>query len=208
METFEKLFAQKIEVVLGTKDPAHDLAHVKRVVAMAKNLSKEEGADENIVVPAAWLHDIVNLPKDHPDRKKASSLAADEAVAFLRSVNYPEKYFPAIHHAICAHSFSSGIRPETIEAKILQDADRLDALGAIGIGRLFSVIAQLRTPFYDIDDPFASKRALDDKRFGIDHIHIKLKIISETMNSSSAKKEGARRFQYIEEFLKELAKEI
>ncbi|AUN97058.1 HD domain-containing protein [Bacteriovorax stolpii] len=208
MKEFEEKFAEKINSALGSKDPAHDLAHVHRVVTTVKRLAKEENADENIVIPAAWLHDLVNLPKDHPDRKRASVLAADEAIVFLKSVEYPEKYFQGIHHAICAHSFSASIRPETIEAQIVQDADRLDALGAIGLGRLFSVITQLQRPFYDLADPFAENRPLNDKLYGIDHIHIKLKSIATTMNTASAKAEGLRRMKYIDEFLNQLKSEI
>ncbi|MBC7713211.1 MAG: HD domain-containing protein [Rhizobacter sp.] len=208
MTNFEEIFSEKILQVLGTKDPAHDLAHVKRVVSVAKKLAGEENANLEVVVPAAWLHDLVNLAKDHPQRKQASQMAADEAILFLKNVQYPEKYFDGIHHAIVAHSFSAGIKPETIEAKIVQDADRLDALGAIGLARLFSITTQLNRPFYDERDPFAEKRELDDKLYGIDHIHIKLKKISETMNTKSASMEALRRFKFIETYLIELKSEI
>lgn len=208
MQSFENLFAEKINHVLGHLDPAHDLSHVKRVVNTAKKLAKEENAINEIVVPAAWLHDLVNLPKNHPDRKKASALAAEEALKYLRSVEYPEKYLDSIHHAICAHSFSAGITPTTLEAKIVQDADRLDALGAIGLARLFSINTQLGRVFYDHKDPFAQKRSLDDKLYGLDHIFIKLEKISESMNTVSASIEAKRRFSFIQEFLNELKKEI
>lgn len=137
--SFEEIFCEKIFKALGTSDPAHDLAHVKRVVSTSKRLALEEKAELEIVVPAAWLHDLVNLSKEHPQRKLASQMAADEAVSFLRNVHYPDKYLDGVHHAIAAHSFSAGLVPATIEAKIVQDADRLDALGAIGIARLFSI---------------------------------------------------------------------
>lgn len=208
MHNFENLFAEKINHVLGSLDPAHDLSHVKRVVSIAKKLAAEENAVSEIVVPAAWLHDLVNLPKNHPDRKKASSLAADEALRYLSSVEYPEKYFEGIHHAICAHSFSAGIIPVSIEAKIVQDADRLDALGAIGLARLYSINTQLGRVFYDHEDPFAQKRSLDDKLYGMDHIFIKLEKISESMNTRSAAIEAKRRFSFIQDFLDELKKEI
>lgn len=208
MHNFENLFAEKIHQVLGSLDPAHDLSHVKIVVSIAKKLSKEENAIEEIVIPAAWLHDLVNLPKDHPDRKRASALAADEASKYLRTVEYPEKYLEGIHHAICAHSFSAGITPVTIEAKIVQDADRLDALGAIGLARLFSINTQLGRVFYDHEDPFAQKRSLDDKLYGMDHIFIKLEKISQSMNTNSASIEAKRRFNFIQDFLDELKKEI
>jgi uncharacterized protein len=208
MNNFEKLFSAKIQEVLGCLDPAHDLAHVTRVVSTAKKLALEEKANLEVVIPAAWLHDLVNLPKNHPDRKKASVLAADEALVFLQSVNYSQKYFKEIHHAICAHSFSANIKPETLEAQIVQDADRLDALGAIGLARLFAITTQLGRPFYDFNDPFAQNRPLDDKDFGIDHIYIKLEKISHSMNTNSARVEALRRFKFIEEFLDELKKEI
>lgn len=208
MNNFENIFSEKIQTVLGCLDPAHDLAHVTRVVSAAKKLALEEKANLEVVIPAAWLHDLVNLPKNHPDRKKASVLASDEALVFLQSVNYSQKYFKEIHHAICAHSFSANIKPETLEAQIVQDADRLDALGAIGLARLFAITTQLGRPFYDFNDPFAQNRPLDDKDFGIDHIYIKLEKISNSMNTNSARVEALRRFKFIEEFLDELKKEI
>lgn len=208
MNDFEKLMEEKIASVLGAHDPAHDVAHVKRVVMAAKKLSREEGANENVVVPAAWLHDIVNLPKNHPDRKLASLMAADEAIRFLESIDYPDLFYPAIRHAIHAHSFSANITPETIEAKIVQDADRLDALGAIGLARLFSVSTQMQRPFYAEADPFCEARLLDDKSFAIDHIEIKLKKLVGMMNTDSALKEAQRRFEFIEKFLIQLRSEI
>lgn len=208
MENFELIFNDKINIILGSKDPAHDILHVKRVVKLAKQLALEENGKLEVILPAAWLHDFVNLAKDHPKRKEASQMAGQNALIFLRDVQYPEIYFDEIYHAICAHSYSAGIKPETLEAKIVQDADRLDALGAIGLARLFSITTQLDRPFYSEIDPFALKRSLDDKEFGIDHVYIKLQKISQTMNTESAKKEAARRFNFIEEFLDELKKEI
>lgn len=208
MEKFEILFADKIEKVLGTKDPAHDLVHVKRVVSTAKKLASIEGAKLEVIVPAAWLHDLVNLPKDHPQRSEASAMAAKEAIVFLESIQYPKEYYPAIYHAIHAHSFSSGIVPESLEAKIVQDADRLDALGAIGLARLFCISTQLNRPFYNAEDPFAEKREWDDKLFAIDHIYIKLRKITHKMNTVSAITEAQKRFQFIEEYLTQLKSEV
>jgi uncharacterized protein len=208
MKQFEKLFEQKISSVLGTHDPAHDVAHVKRVVSIAKKLGVEEKADLEVIIPAAWLHDLVNLPKDHPDRKNASKMAAQEAIFFLKSIHYPAEKFNAIAHAIEAHSFSGGIFPETIEAKIVQDADRLDGLGAIGLARLFSISTQLKRPFYHAADPFALDREFDDKDNAIDHIFIKLKKVSESMNTPTASAEAKVRFEFIHTYLDQLKSEI
>lgn len=208
MKQFEKLFEQKITSVLGNLDPAHDLSHVKRVVKTARQLAVSENADLEIVIPAAWLHDLVNLPKNHPERKSASALAAKEAVFFLKSIHYPQDKFPGIIHAIEAHSFSSGIKPTTIEAQIVQDADRLDGLGAIGLARLFSISTQLNRPFYNESDPLGFDRPHNDQDNAIDHIFIKLKKVVELMNTEAAKKEARRRYHFIEEFLAQLDSEI
>lgn len=208
MNNFEKLFENKIAEVLGSQDPAHDLAHVKRVVLTAKKLAKIEGAKLEVVVPAAWLHDLVNLPKNHPDRALASQMAARAALDFLKEIAYPVEFFEAIAHAIEAHSFSAQIRPQSLEAKIVQDADRLDALGAIGLARLFSISTQMQRPFYSMLDPFAIERTHDDKEFAIDHIHIKLKQIVQQMNTPVGREEAGVRFHFIEEFLEQLNSEI
>src|SRR5580700_184411 len=115
----------------GADDAAHDLAHVHRVVRNAVWLAQTEAAALEVVLPAAWLHDCVNVPKSSPERKQASRLAAAEAIRLLKAGGYPAVWHGGIAHAIEAHSFSAGIRPETAEAKIVQDADRLDALGSI-----------------------------------------------------------------------------
>lgn len=208
MNAFEKMFEEKISSVLGNRDPAHDLLHVKRVVKMAKALGEQERAKMEVILPAAWLHDIVNLPKDHKDRKLASKFAAIEAIQFLKNIGYPAKFFPEISHAIEAHSFSSGIVAETLEAQIVQDADRLDGLGAIGIARLFSIGTQMEKPFYEEWDPFAVNRSYNDKNYTIDHIAVKLKVVSESLNTLSAQLEGKNRFQFIETYLDQLKKEI
>ncbi|MBC7539090.1 MAG: HD domain-containing protein [Bacteriovorax sp.] len=208
MEKFEILFCEKINHVLGNLDPAHDLSHVKRVVSSAKAIAILEGANLEVVIPAAWLHDLVNLPKDHPERSMASRLAAKAALLFLTNVDYPKKYFPEIFHSIEAHSFSGGIYPETLEAKIVQDADRLDGLGAIGLARLFSISTQLNRPFYNVEDPFAANRPIDDKQNALDHIDTKLKKVVELMNTQSAKFEAIKRMSFIQDFLEQLKSEI
>lgn len=208
MNNFEQLFEKKISEVLGSQDPAHDLAHVKRVVLTAKKLAKLEGAKLEVVVPAAWLHDLVNLPKNHSDRALASQMAARAALDFLKEISYPTEYFEGIAHAIEAHSFSAQILPQSLEAKIVQDADRLDALGAIGLARLFSISTQMQRPFYSLRDPFAIERTHDDKEFAIDHIHIKLKKIAHQMNTAEAQKEAGARFVFIDGFLAQLQSEI
>lgn len=192
----------------GQSDAAHDISHLTRVVKTAKQLALEEGADLAVVVPAAWLHDCVSLPKNHPDRSSASTLAADKAVTFLTSIGYPTQYMNAIHHAICAHSFSANIEPTALEAKIVQDADRLDALGAVGIARCMQVSGSLNRALYSLEDPFCLEREPNDSLYSIDHFYRKLFRISSHLHTLSAQRESKRREDVMRSFLAQLALEV
>jgi uncharacterized protein len=178
------------------------------VVKTAKLLALEEKARLEVVVPAAWLHDMVNVPKNDARRSQASRLSAAAATEYLRGIGYPEAELAAIAHAIEAHSFSAGIEARTVEARVVQDADRLDGLGAIGIARCFSVAGLLFRRIYDSDDPFGRARTLDDLQFTVDHFYVKLFKTAETLQTRAGRAEGARRAAYMRGFLDELAREI
>jgi len=144
MQLFEQQFHQIISAQ-AVADPAHDINHVRRVVRSARQFAAAENAELEIVIPAAWLHDCVAVAKDSPDRAKASTMAASRAIQLLRDMAYPEQHYAAIGHAIEAHSFSAGITPTTLEAKVVQDADRIDAIGAIGTARCMMVAGVLKS---------------------------------------------------------------
>ncbi len=189
-------------------DAAHDLEHVRRVVANARRLTTAEGADWKIVLPAAWLHDCVFIPKSSPDRKQASVLAAKQAAAWLEKHGWPHGNLAEITHAIEAHSFSAGITPLTLEAKVLQDADRLDALGAVGLARTLMLGGELKRVFYQPKDPFCDHREADDSVYTLDHLYRKLLTLESTMQTEAGKKEAGRRTEFLKEFLAQLRLEI
>ena len=189
-------------------DPAHDLSHVQRVVQNTSRLTEAENGDAAITIPAAWLHDCVSVAKDSPQRKQASKMAAEEAVRFLGSVNYPKQFIEPIYHAIEAHSFSANIDTKTLEARIVQDADRLEAVGAIGITRCFLTGGNMGTPLYEVSDPFAKNREPDDRQYTLDHFYCKLLGLADTMKTDAGKEEAIRRTHYMREFLQRLGEEI
>ncbi len=117
-------------------DAAHDVEHLRRVAAVARRIAADEGAALEVVIPAAWLHDCVYVAKDSPDRARASQLSAEHAVLLLSGWGYPSSWYEGIVHAIEAHSFSAAIPARTIEARVVRDADRLDAIGAVGESQL------------------------------------------------------------------------
>lgn len=206
---WEVRFRQFIyEECYGINDSAHDLAHIQRVVATAKKIGTDEKADPEIYVPAAWLHDCVVLPKNHPDRSNASTLAADKAIRFLRSSGYNEQYLDSVHHAIQAHSFSAGIKPGNTEAKVVQDADRLDALGAVGIARCLMTGGKLGRTLYHPEDPFCESREPDDRQWTIDHFYQKLFKLPGSMQTDSGKREAEQRIKVMKTFLEEFRDEI
>lgn len=204
-ETFERYLNNRGP---GAEDAAHDLAHIRRVVSNAKLLAKTEQADLAVVIPAAWLHDCIVVPKHSPDRSQASRLAAETASALLQREGFPQERIPEIAHAIHAHSFSAGIVPRSLEARVVQDADRLDALGAIGIARTLLLGGAMGSTLYDDTDPFARTRTPDDRRFVIDHFYTKLLRLSDQMQTTAGRAEAARRTEFMRTFLAQLEQEL
>ena len=208
LSNWENKFEMKISEVASSDDPAHDLLHFKRVVGLARRFCEQEKAQAEIVIPAAWLHDLVIVPKNSPIRSQASKLSAERALEFLTAIEYPKIYFTDIAHAIEGHSFSANIEAKTLEAKIVQDADRLDGLGAIGIARCFATAGLLKRPFYNPDDPFCDTRTPDDAHFTLDHFFTKLFKTAETLKTKSGLEEGRRRVDTMKAYLSTLRLDI
>lgn len=209
MKNFETLFYNFMKQVCDENpDPSHDIYHVERVVNLARKLAREEGARLEVVVPAAYLHDCVYISKTDSRRTQASRISADRALELLTEWQYPSEFLPAIHHAIAAHSFSAKIPTETLEAKVVQDADRLDGMGAVGIFRCFAFSGVARRQLYWPEDPFCEERAPDDSTNTLDHFYTKLLHLHEALNTASAKAEGAKRLQTMQVYLDSLKGEL
>jgi uncharacterized protein len=161
-----------------------------------------------VLEAAAWLHDLVNLPKSAPNRKDAACLSAKAATTYLGATGFPPEKIAAVAHAIAAHSFSAGLTPETIEAKILQDADRIEALGAIGLARCLAVSGALGRALFDPDDPLAQDRPLDDQAFALDHFETKLLRLPETMQTEAGRALARARAQVLTDFRDQLMSEL
>lgn len=189
-------------------DAAHDIEHIKRVSNNARKICEREKGDLHVVLPSAWLHDCVNVPKDSDLRNQGSELSADKAIEFLKTISYPSEYFDAIHHAIHAHSFSANIETKTLEAKIVQDADRIDALGALGLARCLAYSAVKNRDLYDHKDPFAENRELNESKFAIDHFYTKLFKLPESMKTESGKEIAKTRAKFLHQFIDALKDEI
>jgi len=199
----------KNEVIkIMDNDPAHDFEHVMRVYNNAQKITKKEKANRKLVLSAVLLHDIVSYPKSNKRSKLSSVESAKKSKLILKKYSFTEEEIIIISDAITDHSFSQKKIPRTLEGKILQDADRLDALGAIGIARVFATSGSLNRPFYNIDDPFCDKRNPDDNLWAVDHFFNKLLKLESMMNTKSGKIEAKKRTKVLKVFLKQLKDEV
>ena len=203
-----KNLKKKVKTLMVKNDPAHDFDHVLRVYANAERICKQEKANKKIVLTAALLHDIVSYPKSDKRSKLASSKSAIKAQKILQKLSYSNEEINIISDAIESHSFSKNKTPKTLEGKILQDADRLDALGAIGIARAFSVGGAENRSFYNSTDPFCYSRKPDDNKWTLDHFFKKLLLLESTMNTKTGKIEAKKRTKILKKFLNDLKHEL
>ena len=198
----------QVKTMMANNDPAHDFEHVLRVYVNAEKICVKEKVEKKLVLTATLLHDIVSFPKTDKRSKTSSTKSAVKAKKILQKLNYSIDEIKIIIDAIESHSFSKNKKPTTIEGKILQDADRLDALGAIGIARTFAVAGAENRSFYNTNDPFCSSRKADDKLWAVDHFFKKLLLLEAKMNTKSAKIEAKQRTKIIKKFLNDFKKEI
>ncbi len=189
-------------------DSAHDFEHIKRVYNNAKKLAIKEKANTKLVLSAVLLHDIVSYPKSDSRSKTSSVKSSQDAKKILKNYPFTNDEIKIITDAIKDHSFSRKKTPKTLVGKILQDADRLDAIGAVGIARVFAVGGAEHRPFYNTEDPFCSKREPNDKKWTLDHFFRKLLLLEALMSTKSAKIEAKRRTKILTNYLSELKKEI
>ncbi|WP_426342773.1 HD domain-containing protein [Pseudoduganella sp. S-14] len=177
-------------------DGAHDTNHLHRVWRNAKLLLEQlPAADHLVVMAACYLHDLVNLPKNHPERHLASRQAAALARIQLAEAGFPPERLEAVAHAIETHSFSAALQPTTLEARIVQDADRLDALGAVGLARMFYIAGRMGAALAHADDPLAINRVRNDKIYSLDHIEVKLATLPGTMQTAAGRALGEQRLR-------------
>lgn len=191
-------------------DAAHDVAHFRRVWKTSQTLMQREPVDELVVLTACYFHDIVSLAKNHPQRHRSSVMAAEKTAAVLKEdfPDYPTDKIAAVRHAIEAHSFSAGIAPLTPEAKIVQDADRLESLGAIGLARVFAVSGALGMSLFNADDPFADRRTLDDRAFALDHFRCKLLKLPASMQTSKGRELARLNCDFLVHYMAKLSAEL
>ena len=191
-----------------SEDGAHDLSHLQRVWHNVRLIQAQEGGDLEVLLAGVLLHDCVAVEKNSPLRSQASQLAAQKASRVLAEMAWSDSKIAAVAHAIEAHSFSANITPTSLEAKVLQDADRLDSLGMLGVARTFYVAGRMGSALYDPQDPEANDRDYDDTRFCIDHFQTKLLHLADGFQTTTGQRLAHVRHDRLKGFLEQFKEEI
>lgn len=190
-------------------DPSHDIYHTLRVLKNAEFIASKENGDLDIIIPSALFHDIICYPKDSEKSKYSSVESADFAASILETIpDYPKDKISKVHTSIRECSFSKGIIPELLEGKILQDADRLEATGAISIMRTFASAGLMNSKLYNFDDPFCMERDPDSLNYALDLFYNRLLIVKDVMHTETAKSIAERRTKILYDFLNSLEEEL
>jgi uncharacterized protein len=205
---FDQLAVKLLDLSGDDEDGSHDLSHIVRVWRNAKLIHAEEGGDLEALAAAVLLHDCVQVAKDSPLRSKASLLAANQARVRLQALAWEPSRIDTVARAIESHSFSAGVAPTSIEGSILQDADRLDAIGLCGIARCFYTAGRLGSRLYDLADPEAKTRPLDDARNALDHFPKKLLTLNGSFKTRKGQELANERHRRLHEFYRAMLSEV
>ncbi len=205
--TKNKLVAALKEKI--NNDLSHDIGHALRVMGLARRIAIEENADMDIVIPAALFHDSVvykGTENYHKEHEESAAFARD----LLSSIpEYPKEKIEKVEYAISVCSYSRGIMPDTLEAKVLQDADMLESTGAVSIMRTFGSAMPMHVyAFYDLEDPFCERREPDPAKYSLDLFYQRLLRVSSRMHTDSARRMAKQRDEFLKVFIDEFRREL
>jgi uncharacterized protein len=216
-----KMHKKILEIVQGKLTcSAHNLDHVMRVYNLCKLLAEfEENVDLEILIPAALLHDIARVEEseDKTGKTDHALLGGEIAADILKTLGYEDEKIEEIKHCIITHRFRTGNEPKTIEAKILFDSDKLDAIGAVGIARSFMLSGQYgqRLVLNKSIDNYLAANTAENGRIKDNSKHtpfieyeVKYKKIPDKLHTKKAREIGNERLKFMEEFFDRLRSEV
>jgi len=205
---FEKIKKEVRDKLQGV-DSCHELEHTERVYNLAMSIGREEKADLEILGLAAIMHDIARKEQDESGGKiDHAERGAELAAGILEKYNFSKEKIEAIIHCVRTHRFRKNNTPRTLEAKILYDADKLDSIGAIGIGRAFSFSGHIGSKVHDKNVDVEKTKELSPDDSAYREYLIKLKHIKDRILTSGGKKIAKDRHFFMEQFFDRLNKEV
>lgn len=189
------------------KGTSHEFSHTERVYSNALKLAEEENIDLDILKAAVLLHDIARQKEDNGEVECHAEAGAKMAEEILNKTDFPKEKIPKVIHAIGIHRHSKNLKADTKEAEILQDADRLDALGAITIGRMFATGGEVKRSMYLPGKEIGpNKKGYSDTT--IEGFYNKIfKITPDTFKTKKAQEIAKERYDYVVNFVERFKKE-
>jgi uncharacterized protein len=200
----------------GSVDAAHDYDHLVRVIALAERIQASEGGDLPTIWAAVALHDI-GQERERLHGGDHALIAAELAAELLKDTPFPQQSIPAVQQAIREHRITGGITPQTLEGRILYDADKIDCLGAIGIGRLYCITGRYNQKVYapipdDIVEPIDlhTIRLLRRRPDYSPSIEFQLLFtdLPDHMTTNTGRELARERFAFMQEFFTRLRQEV
>lgn len=203
-----KKISEKVKEYYGKKKGAHDLEHTLRVLRLAEKLCVKEKADSYIVQMACWVHDMARHEEDKSKgRKDHALIGAKKAVPFLVSCGASEKDASAAAECVKTHRFRGKNKPVSIEAKVVFDADKLDSIGAVGIGRAFQFAGEVGAKLHNPEVDILKTKAYTSDDTAYREYMVKLRHVKKKMLTLTGKKMAQKRHLVMEKFFSELTKE-
>jgi uncharacterized protein len=187
-------------------DAAHDFDHVLRVLALAERIGQAEGADLEIVRAAALLHDVARA-----DEEGSSTCHAQAGAQRAREIlqGHPPEKVEAVAQAIATHRFREKSIPQTLEAQVLYDADKLDAMGAIGVARAYAISGQARQRLWGpVPADYRGEAQGTPEHTAVHEFVFKLSRLKGTLFTPTAKAIAAERHRYMVKFFARLEREV
>jgi uncharacterized protein len=200
----------------GSEDAAHDYDHLVRVIALAERIQASEGGDLPTIWAAVALHDI-GQERERLHGGDHALIGAELAAELLKDTPFPQQSIPAVQQAIREHRITGGITPQTLEGRILYDADKIDCLGAIGIGRLYCITGRYNQKVYapipdDIVEPIDLRtiRLLRRRPDYSPSIEFQLLFtdLPDHMTTNTGRELARERFAFMQEFFTRLRQEV
>jgi uncharacterized protein len=192
----------------STPSAGHDITHTLRVRDLCLYISSIEGGDPEILEASALLHDIGRPTELKDPGTDHAASSAQLSPGILGRAGFPAQKIPAVVYAIANHRYSSGVIADSLEARILQDADRLDISGAVGAAMTFAYSGAYNHRLYHIDDPLASQRKPDGNEYALDHILTKLMLLPGSMHTGTARGMAEERNRFLQTFVDQFIHEI
>lgn len=205
MEETHQRILEEVEEEMKADDSGHSIYHLQRVHNLGMKIADEDGGDKDVIGAACLTHDIHRVMGDGEFVSPEESLPRVEEI--LRAASYDEDKIDAVLYCVEVHEDygfeEESERAESLEAQIVQDADNLDAMGAVGIARTFKFAGAHGNPMWnperDYDGESYQKESLDDST--IYHFHEKLLKLKDNMNTETAQEIALERHEYMEEFV-------